>query len=70
MLSAGIQHPTTQLAKEPVEALLAVGLFRLLLEGAALELLPAVGAHEALRMELPAHGRDATTHCVGESPSP
>ena len=64
------RYLTTQLAKNPVVTTVAVGLVRFLLEGAALELLPAVGAHEALRMELPAHGRDATTHCVGESPSP
>ena len=61
---------TQSLPVEPDEAVPAVGLFRGLLEGAAVELLEAVGAHEVLRVELPVHGGDATTLCVWESPSP
>ena len=60
---------TSQLAEYLVEALPAVGLVRVLLEGADLELLPAVGAHEARRVELPPHGSDATAHCGWEIPS-
>ena len=62
--------PVTLLPVEPDEALSAVGLLRGLLEGAAVELLQAVGAHKVLRVELPMHGCDATTLCVWESPSP
>ena len=60
----------TLLPVEPDEAVPAVGLFRGLLEGAAVELLEAVGAHKVLRVELPVHGGDAPTLCVWESPSP
>ena len=60
---------TDRLPENLVEALPAVGLVRVLLEGADLELLPAVGAHEARRVELPPHGSDAATHCGWQSPS-
>ena len=60
---------TNQLPEYLVEALPAVGLVRVLLEGADLELLPAVGAHEARGVELPPHGSDAAAHCGWQSPS-
>ena len=62
-------QPADQLPEYLVEALPAVGLVRVLLEGADLELLPAVGAHEARRVELPPHGSDAAAHCGWQSPS-
>jgi len=49
------------LSKEPVVALVAVGLLPLLLEGALVQLLEAEGANKVFGMEFPEHGRDATT---------
>ena len=48
-------------SKEAIEASVTVRLVPLLLEGALLELLEAVGADKVLRVELFEHGRNAAT---------